>query len=212
MVQNQPYPDSIYIAGTNDAVDIFNSRKLHQHPGSLWTAKGKDTGNKRSLAGLRHCKLLLQLKVGAPIIITANLTDCQNGSRGVVIKLDQHKQFVVVQVNGKAITITKQIFYKRHGGIVSTREQFPLKLAWALTVHRCQGQTLEKITVDCRGFFLNNQLSVAISRVRNISDVRLVNFNIKSVKPIDSELQQYLDTGTIIQVRNTSVFFNAERG
>jgi hypothetical protein len=50
---------------------------------------------------------------------------------------------------------------------IATRQQFPLKLAWALTVHAVQGDGVEPLVVDCRRFFAAGQLFVAVSQVEN---------------------------------------------
>lgn len=201
MAANLPSQDSLYIAATNDAVDIFNIGKLHQHNGPLWTAKSIDNGSRRSLSSLRNCQQLLQLKVGAPVMITMNLSECVNGSRGVVRHLDSLRQFVIVEIGDKTVTLNRHVFTLHFHGQTSTREQFPLKLAWALTVHRCQGQTLPRVQIDCTGFFVANQLSVAISRVRNISDISLLNFTLDAVKPMDAEVKEYLESGKFEKVR-----------
>ena len=62
------------------------------------------------------------------------------------------------------------------------RQQLPLRLAWALTVHKSQGQTLDKVTVDLTGTFETGQAYVALSRARNCEGLQVRGFNMKVVK------------------------------
>lgn len=59
---------------------------------------------------------------------------------------------------------------------LASRSQLPLKLAWSLTTHRSQGQTLDKVSVDLNGTFAVGQAYVAISRARNLQSLRVVGF------------------------------------
>jgi hypothetical protein len=62
------------------------------------------------------------------------------------------------------------------------RQQLPLRLAWALTVHKSQGQTLDKVFVDLSGTFETGQAYVALSRARNCEGLQVKGFNMKVVK------------------------------
>jgi hypothetical protein len=62
------------------------------------------------------------------------------------------------------------------------RQQLPLRLAWALTVHKSQGQTLDKVLVDLSGTFETGQAYVALSRARNCEGLQVKGFNMKVVK------------------------------
>lgn len=70
------------------------------------------------------------------------------------------------------------------------RQQLPLRLAWALTVHKSQGQTLDKVTVDLTGTFETGQAYVALSRARNCEGLQVKGFNMKVVKT-DQEVLFY---------------------
>lgn len=58
-----------------------------------------------------------------------------------------------------------------------SRLQFPLTLAWAFTVHKVQSLTLSKVAIDIRNMFAQGQLYVALSRVRNLQDIYIINWN-----------------------------------
>ena len=57
-----------------------------------------------------------------------------------------------------------------------TRRQFPLTLCWACTIHKVQGQTMQKIVIDCKGRFSAGQFYVAVSRVTSLAGLHLINF------------------------------------
>ena len=76
--------------------------------------------------------------------------------------------------------------YLRRGNDV-TRLQFPLTLAWATTIHKVQGLTLERIVVDMKGGKFNaGQAYVAFSRVKSIEGLHILNFNASSIRKSDA--------------------------
>lgn len=120
----------------------------------------------------------LHLKIGAPVSLTANLSDSLvNGSRAVVHKIQQDFITVLFQ-DGKIIKIHKYTFsvfnqlMKRN---VAARKQFPLKLAFALTVHKSQGLSLDRVEVHCSEINVPGQIGVAIGRATNKKGLRVIN-------------------------------------
>ena len=74
--------------------------------------------------------------------------------------------------------------YQKQGnkGAQITRMQFPLTLSWAVTIHKCQGLTLENIVVDMKGRFNWGQAYVALSRVKSLQGLYITNFNQSAIK------------------------------
>ena len=101
------------------------------------------------------------------------------------LRLDNdHNQFPVVQFrNGRKKTITPATFETAIYGIGShLREQIPLRLAWALTIHKAQGASLDFVKVDAAGAFAPAQHYVAFSRATSEEGLQVVNFHPKSVR------------------------------
>ena len=90
-------------------------------------------------------------------------------------------------VNKNAVLILQiQVsFFVKGESVQATRTQFPLMLAWAVTIHKCQGLTLPEIVVDMlpsKGTFSPGQAYVAFSRVRQLEKLHIVNYNRTQIK------------------------------
>ncbi len=91
-------------------------------------------------------------------------------------------------VNKVVRVITPLSFTSRpYGGGRVSRLQVPLILAWALTVHKSQGSSLDFVDVDCEDFFAEGQVYVALSRARNKDGMRVRNFNIKKSRQLSAK-------------------------
>ena len=122
----------------------------------------------------------LALKVGAPVILIRNLqAGMFNGSRGIVHSLEPNKA-PIVNINGRLIVAEKcrfEVYDPKSKSVLASRTQYPFKLAYGLTVHRAQGQTVDKLEIDCYSFFAPGQMGVAVGRAVRISGLRIINYN-----------------------------------
>lgn len=130
-----------------------------------------------------HC---LKLKLGAKVMITRNDESGQrrfiNGSIGtiqhIITDRNGNVEHISVLVNRTVVDIPRMTWYKvtlnQHGKQVPDKRrffmQFPLQLAWAITIHKAQGMTFEQCYVDLgnNGAFCSGQTYVALSRVRGL--------------------------------------------
>lgn len=130
--------------------------------------------------------LFINLKVGVEVLLCCN-QDMErglvNGSRGRVIRFesplgedagpDDKLYPLVLMENGEEFLATTHVWEtKNEGVLVESFAQIPLMLRYAMTIHKAQGMTLGKVLVKC-DFFENGQGYVALSRVRNMSDLYL---------------------------------------
>lgn len=135
----------------------------------------------------------LVLAVGAQVMLTKNkcLEDgLVNGSRGVVLEINEIGNPVVLFDNGMQMTITHDSFEVENGDNIVVRKQMPLILAWALTIHKCQGATLTSVITDLGDIFGYAQAYVTLSRVKSLDGLFIVNINYGKIR-CNPKVKQY---------------------
>src|SRR5690606_2064080 len=102
-----------------------------------------------------------------------------NGSTGTVIDFDPATDYPIVEFrSGKTVTMAPETWELRDGDKKrASITQIPLRLAWAMTVHKSQGMTLDAATIDLRKAFIEGMGYVALSRVRNLENLYLSGIN-----------------------------------
>lgn len=129
-----------------------------------------------------YCKApkILKLKEGCKVMLLKNLdtkNGLVNGSCGTVIYLDNQKIKVLFD-NKKLYSITTEEFeYTLSNQLKIQRTQFPLCLAYGITIHKSQGMTINKLVVDFKNIFDYGQAYVALSRTQSIDDLYIKNFD-----------------------------------
>lgn len=124
---------------------------------------------------------VLKLKAGTRVMLTWNLdteNKLVNGSVGTVQEVFQNQVIVDFDDVGK-IAVTKQTWnvFDENGKILAAAKQIPLVVCYALTIHKCQGVSLPKAIIDIKDCFCNHQVYVALSRVRSLDGLKLLNFD-----------------------------------
>lgn len=133
-----------------------------------------------------------EYKVGAVVLFTKNNEEAGycNGTTGVIIdvyKDDEHGEIPVVKLrNGEQVVVepTSWAFLDDQGEEVASVLQIPLRLAWAITVHKSQGMTLDMAEIDLSGVFDSGQGFVALSRLKSLSGMRVLGMNDMATKII----------------------------
>jgi len=139
----------------------------------------------------------LVLKKGAFVMFVRNNYEkgYVNGSLGEVLGFDSNGDPTVKMINGHKITVTPASWsVVEDEKIVAQITQVPLRLAWAITVHKSQGMTLDRAEMDLSKSFVPGMGYVALSRVRDLSGIRLLGINqmALTVNPEISEIDKYL--------------------
>jgi len=166
----------------NADVDRINEEELAKINAPLKTFVAESSGIPFMVDNLKKRLLspeVLRLKVGAVVMFTRNNFEAGyvNGTIGKVVEFDQGLP-VVQNKEGRRLYPTKAEWTVEENGEVKARvKQIPLRLAWAITVHKSQGMSLDAASVDLSGAFEYGQGYVAISRVRSIAGLHLVGVN-----------------------------------
>ncbi|KAK3085746.1 hypothetical protein FSP39_008107 [Pinctada imbricata] len=170
--------EPIKLYATNEQVDNHNRLRILNKSGQLYEYKAIDRGESHYLKKVL-APPTLWLKDGCPVILVRNISsNLVNGLQGIVLSCKECPvvHFPTVDITTK---LEKQIFsvfspvLKKN---VAERTQVPLKLAYALTVHKAQGMTLQRAEIDCHSMFAPGQLGVAIGRVKSPAGLRVINF------------------------------------
>ncbi len=196
--------DSITLTTTNQRADSINQREMNALDSDEKVYRGKVAGKFNTDERNLPAPLELKLKMGARVMFTANDKAMprryMNGTLAKVISMDSETIIVEVEAGRKKNYIevsgyewesyqyeyddkTEQIKPVANGKY----EQFPLMLAWAVTIHKSQGKTLEKVRIDLSGgTFAPGQVYVALSRCTTLEGIRLQ----KPIKALDVRADQ----------------------
>ena len=192
----------ILLAPTNRRTYQVNHKKLNSIDSPEFSYLGKVTGSFK-LSDMMSEKNL-KLKVGAQVMLTKNDPSGRwvNGTIGFVDKLEKDKIFVKVGKNVFQVEIGtwEKFDYDLKNGkyvprVIGKFEQYPIKLAWAATIHKCQGQTFEKAVIDFdTGSFAHGMTYVALSRVKSIGGLHLIRPLKLSDVRFDNRIYKFQDT------------------
>ncbi len=168
----------------NVDVDLVNKDMLSQLPGELMEFTMRSYGPAGLVATLKKGCLspeFLNLKVGASIMFTKNnpRAGFVNGTLGIVEGFREDDNYPMIRTRrGQLITVEPMDWGIEEAGMSkATIIQMPLRLAWAITVHKSQGMSLDEAVMDLSEVFEYGQGYVALSRVRRLSGVHLIGWN-----------------------------------
>ena len=133
---------------------------------------------------------VLVLKKGARVMFTKNQPEggFVNGTLGIVKDFGPFGEPVVETNSGMTFSVSPQSWkIEEEGKVKAEIEQLPLRLAWAITVHKSQGMSLDAMEVDLSKSFVKGMGYVALSRVRSLDGMKLLGFNDMSLE-IDMEV------------------------
>lgn len=181
----------------NSKVDAINDAKLKRLETPPKTYMMDKRGNESVVKGLVSTCLSperLILKIGTPVLFTKNDINLQwvNGSQGKVVALEENIIRVEMK-NGSVVAVERASWeraegYGRNKKVTAQITQFPLKLAWAITIHKSQGMTLDSAIIDVSNVFACGHAYVAISRVRSLEGVYFQGRLTKKFLDVDEEV------------------------
>lgn len=122
----------------------------------------------------------LRLKVGARVMFVKNNYDkgYANGTLGVISRFDTEHNPIVKLADGTEIKAEQETWaVEEDGKIKAEIKQIPLRLAWAITIHKSQGMSLDAAEIDLSRSFVAGMGYVALSRVKSLAGLKLVGFN-----------------------------------
>lgn len=168
----------------NIDVDTLNSKKLEALAGDEIFYTQTTTGSESYVEALQRSVLApatLRIKKGALVMSVKNSLDRKyvNGSLGTVTDFEAGTEYPIVEFkNGKIVTMMPDTWELRDGDKKrASISQIPLRLAWAITVHKSQGMTLDAARIDLRKAFVEGMGYVALSRVKNLRNLYLTGIN-----------------------------------
>ena len=184
--------------------DQINEEMLNTIEGPATAAMAEELGdlNENELPAPRN----LRIKEGAKVMFIKNDSEGRwvNGTVGKVVDCkDKKRKTIKVEVAGKTLNVKREEWNKiryvyddyddeMEEEIVSSFKQFPLKLGWAVTIHKAQGLTLESCSIDLgQGAFATGQTYVALSRCKTLGSVNLYQELRKTDAMVDSAIVDF---------------------
>lgn len=165
----------------------INQERLEELPGGFYAYPCTATGYFNTSAEAPAPRVL-KLKPGAVVLFNKNNPPYWiNGSSGVIVSMEEDIIWVRLFHNNRVVAVRRETWqsfsyeYKKETDSVEEKEtgsfvQFPIQPGYALTIHKAQGKTLDKVIINMStGAFAHGQIYVALSRTRRLSDIHLQN-------------------------------------
>ena len=169
----------------------------------------KDEGDCSGLVGEKE----LHFKVGCPVMLIVNMSDyLVNGLTGKVTKTSAESVEVFFHTINQHIEIKPFSFTKYSTKLkrdIGCRLQIPLKLSFAMTIHKCQGSTINRVDLNCKNLFQYGQLVVGLSRTPTKKGLRVTNFTKNLIKKPPQVIIDFLSRPPITIIDNLLCCVNA---
>ena len=166
-------------------MDNINEAELKKIKGKSRFFSADTKGNEKLLEGLKKSVLALEsmeLKLGAKVMFVRNIPEkgVVNGSLGEIVDFDEEENYPLVRLTDDRLVIASPEDWKiqdETGKVLAQFNQIPLRLAWAITIHKSQGMTLDAAEIDLSNTFEKGQGYVALSRLKKLENLKLLGIN-----------------------------------
>lgn len=180
----------------NENVDAINARELSRITVEKYSYTMQDRGPQKLVSELKkNClaKEEIVLKKGAVVMFIKNNFErgYVNGTLGIVIDFDDSNNPMVRTRKGNIIVAIPESWrFEDHGVVLAEITQIPLCLAWAITVHKSQGFTLDAAEIDLSQAFEPGMGYVALSRIKSLDGLRLMGINDRAIE-VSEEIKSF---------------------
>jgi ATP-dependent DNA helicase PIF1 len=167
----------------NIDIDTINQSRLDSITAKPWVYNMQTKGSAAKIEQIRRSVLapeVLELKAGAEVMFVANNPSAGyvNGTRGQVVGFEDSLPIVKITGSGRKIKVDGHDWKLEEDGKVRAEvSQLPLRLAWAITIHKSQGMSLDAAEIDLSKSFTPGMGYVALSRVRGLDGLYLRGIN-----------------------------------
>lgn len=169
----------------NYDVDELNEAELKKISGKSRIFSAETKGNEKLLEGLKKSVLAMEsmeLKLGAKVMFVRNIPEkgVVNGSLGEIVEFDDEERHPLVRLTDDRMVVASPEDWKiqdETGKVLAQFNQVPLRLAWAITIHKSQGMTLDAAEIDLGKTFEKGQGYVALSRLKKFENLTLLGLN-----------------------------------
>jgi hypothetical protein len=188
MVSAEMPPDAPKLFSHNADVDRINAKELEKISGKSKKFRMSSKGKDSFVEGLKRGCLspeILELKEGAVVMFTKNSPQGRfvNGTLGVVAGWSSDDSPIIKTKDGLKITTEPMEWQlEEQGKVRASISQIPLRLAYAMTVHKSQGMSMDAAIIDLSKAFEYGQGYVALSRVRRLSGLHLAGLNERALE------------------------------
>lgn len=190
--------DTTCLYPTNKEADLLNEYRINDLEGQQIELKSKDTNHTlgiRDFNKFMRAPETLKLKPGARVILLNNLNVKKglcNGSIGTFLR--KKGDLLVCKFNNQEEFINKVTFeVHEKSKLVFEREQYPLALGYAVSIHKSQGMSLDSVAIDFSRIFAPHQAYVALSRARSYDGLYLKNLTMDKIF-IDNKVVDFMNS------------------
>lgn len=175
----------VYLCSHNRMANDINQQKLHELTGKSYYFTSTITGDFKE--NQYPNEEILELKVGAQVMFIRNDASPEkryfNGKLAEITEINDEEIYVRIEGNDEDYKLKKEIWEQKKYGLTADKsiyeevlgsfEQYPIRLAWAVTIHKSQGLTFDRLIIDAGKSFASGQVYVALSRCRTLEGIVL---------------------------------------